>query len=361
MKGVCNLLQELKAIVLMVFVQIVYAAGNVLYKLAINDGMSITVATVYRLILASAFTIPIALIFDRKKRSKITWRVLFLGFLCGLFGGSLFLNLYFEGLALTSTTFMMAMLNLNPGITFIMVILFGFEKLNLGAAEGRAKVMGTIIGISGAMILTFVKGVEINIWCSKVNLIHPHKSQNGWHGDFSNKFLGVPCAIGSCCSFCLWYIIQAKLNEEYPSHLSSSALMSIMGTIQAVVFALCIERDWSQWKLGYNITLLTVAYSGIMNSGIVVIVIAWCIKMRGPLFASIFGPLQLLLVAVASYLMLNEKLYLGSLLGAALIVCGLYTVLWGKGKEIKKKTHLVSSETARESETVEVACYVHEI
>ncbi|KAK7363207.1 hypothetical protein VNO77_05339 [Canavalia gladiata] len=233
-------------------------------------------------------------------------------------------------------------------MTFVMAISFGFEKLNLGAADGKAKVIGTILGVGGAMILTFVKGIEINIGSAKINLMHPHQNQNGnvaSHVDFSNKLLGVLCAIGSCCSFSLWYIVQVKMNEEYPSPHSSSALMSTMGAIQSFVFALCIDRDWAKWKLGYNVRLLTVAYAGIVNSGITVIVIAWCIKMRGPLFASIFVPLQLLLVAIAAYLMLNEKLYLGSVLGAALIVCGLYSVLWGKGKEIEKKS----------DETVEVA------
>lgn len=51
------------------------------------------------------------------------------------------------------------------------------------------------------------------------------------------------------------------MSERYPSYYSGTALMSIMGTIQAVVFAICMERDWSQWKLGSNIRLLTVSYS----------------------------------------------------------------------------------------------------
>jgi hypothetical protein len=54
---------------------------------------------------------------------------------------------------------------------------------------------------------------------------------------------------------------QAKMSKEYPSHYSSTALMSTMGAIQATAFGLCVERDWSQWKLGWNIRLLAVAYS----------------------------------------------------------------------------------------------------
>jgi len=46
-------------------------------------------------------------------------------------------------------------------------------------------------------------------------------------------------------------------------------------------------------------------------SGLVVIAIAWCVKMRGPMFVSVFNPLMLLLVAVADSLMLGENLYVG--------------------------------------------------
>ena len=48
-----------------------------------------------------------------------------------------------------------------------------------------------------------------------------------------------------------------------------------------------------------------------MVSGVVIIVIAWCVRVRGPLYASVFNPLQLVLVAVAASLMLDENLYLG--------------------------------------------------
>lgn len=50
---------------------------------------------------------------------------------------------------------------------------------------------------------------------------------------------------------------------------------------------------------------------GIVASGIMVVIIAWCIKRRGPLFVSIFSPLQLVLVDIAAYFMLDEKLYVG--------------------------------------------------
>ncbi|WJX26268.1 hypothetical protein P8452_15214 [Trifolium repens] len=289
----------LKPALMMLMVQIAFASVNVLYKLAINNGMSVRVLTAYRLIFAAATTILLPLIFERKNRPKLTWRVVFMSFFCGLFGGSLFQNLYFESLALISATFASAVYNLIPAVTFILAVSFGFERLNIQTAAGKAKVVGTITGIGGAI----------------------------------------------CFCFALWLIIQAKMSKEYQGHYSSTALMSLMGAIQATVFALCVEKDWSQWRLGWSIRLLTSAYSGIVASGIMVIVIAWCVGMRGPLYASVFNPLMLVLVAIAGSLMLDENLYLGSVVGAVLIMVGLYMVLWGKSKEMKKVTHLkITSE-----------------
>lgn len=62
------------------------------------------------------------------------------------------------------------------------------------------------------------------------------------------------------CEYDVWSS-QAKLNEEYPCHHSCSALMCSMGAVQAIVIALCVDRDWMEWRLGYDIRLLTMAYS----------------------------------------------------------------------------------------------------
>lgn len=44
-----------------------------------------------------------------------------------------------------------------------------------------------------------------------------------------------------------------------------------------------------------------------------------------------------------------------SIIGAVLIVCGLYVVLWGKSKEMKKKSQLVAAQSPQdESNTVEI-------
>lgn len=48
-----------------------------------------------------------------------------------------------------------------------------------------------------------------------------------------------------------------------------------------------------------------------MGSGLMMVCSMCCVRMRGPLFVSIFNPLLLVLVAIAGSLLLNEKLHLG--------------------------------------------------
>lgn len=48
-----------------------------------------------------------------------------------------------------------------------------------------------------------------------------------------------------------------------------------------------------------------------MATGLSVTCIALCIRMRGPLFVSVFNPLMLVLVAIVGSLVLDEKLHLG--------------------------------------------------
>ncbi|XP_044462788.1 WAT1-related protein At1g25270-like [Mangifera indica] len=361
MGQIYDFIHGLKPAMMMVVVQVAFAGVNVLYKLAANQGMSLSVIVAYRFIFAAAFMIPLAFFVEMKSRPKLNWKILFQAFLCGLFGGSLAQNLYLESMALTSVTFISAMFNLIPAITFMLAVAFRLERLRIQTKAGKAKVLGTLLGISGAMLLTFYKGKEINIFSTNVNILHYDGNSHltSLHAEPHKRLIGFLLAIASCLSYASWLIIQTKMSEEYPCQYSSTALMCVMGAIQAIVFALCREKDWSQWKLGWDIKLLTVTYSGMVASGLMVTLLSWCVRMRGPLYATIFSPLLLVFVAFIGSLILDEKLHLGSILGATLIVCGLYSVLWGKGKEMKKATQLVPFKDFGESESVEVEVVIN--
>ncbi|KAF2321276.1 hypothetical protein GH714_038453 [Hevea brasiliensis] len=321
---ICKLVDGLKPVLVMALVQVAYAGVNVLYKLAVSDGMSLRIIVAYRYIFATAFMIPLAFYFEKDNRPKLTWTVLFQAFLCGLFGGSLSQNLYVESLALTSATFATAMFNLVPAVTFILAISFGLEKVGLKTLAGKAKVLGTVMGIGGAMLLTFYRGPEINVWKTHINLLKRYQSHESHLGSSShgNRALGSLLALGNCFSYASWLIIQAKMSARYPYPYSSTALMSLMASIQATIYAICMEKNWSAWKLGMVV------------AGLMVTLVIWCVRKRGPLFVSIFNPLML---------------HIRSSINSVWFICGIV----GKNMEMKKMAKLVPLRTFQEAEKSE--------
>ena len=72
---------------------------------------------------------------------------------------------------------------------------------------------------------------------------------------------------------------------------------------------------------------------GFIASGVAFAVQIWCIDHGGPVFVAVYQPVQTLVVAIMASITLGEKFYLGGIIGAALIITGLYLVLWGKSEE----------------------------
>ncbi|KAG8364093.1 hypothetical protein BUALT_Bualt19G0090800 [Buddleja alternifolia] len=310
----CNNLHGLKPTLIMILVQSIFSLVTIGYKLATNDGMSLQILVAYRFMFGAAFIVPVAFFVERNKRPKLTRKIVLYGFLCGL---------------------------------------FGLERLGWNTMAGKAKVFGTIIGIGGAMLLTFYNGPVLHLWNTNINLLeitatHHRQTQN--HQGGHNLVSGALLALASCVSYSLWFIVQAKAAEKYPCPYSITAMMTVWGSILSVLFALCTQRDWSRWILGWDIRLLTVFVAGVLGSGVMFTLIAWCVRMRGPLFVSSFNPLLLVMVAIAGSLFMKEKLHLGMVLGAILIVCGLYVVLWGKAKELRKVSQLMPENQEKQVE-----------
>ncbi|PIA27093.1 hypothetical protein AQUCO_08300056v1, partial [Aquilegia coerulea] len=318
--------------ILMVLVQTSFAGTNLLYKVAIEDGMDINIAVAYRFLLASGLLMILAFYKERTHMSNLTWNIVFKGFLCGLFGGTLFQLFYSASLNYTSTTIATAMGNLEPAFTFVLAIIFRMESVAIGSTGGKAKIVGTLLSVGGAMLLTFYKGIEI-----KTGSLHVVKL----HGDdihskpVHHHILGSLLAFASSIFYSGYLIVQARMSEQYPFHYTNAAMMCATTSIQTGFYALIRDRDWTHWKLGFNIRLLTVLFSGIFASGLSSTLISWCVQYKDPLYVAIFSPLMLLLVALGGTFLLNEKLYLGSILGGLMTVMGLYVVLWGKSKETK--------------------------
>jgi drug/metabolite transporter (DMT)-like permease len=273
--------------------------------------------------------------------------------------------------------------------------------VKLGKASGRAKLVGTLVGLGGAMLVTFYRGPEIGFMhrlARTAGLRDAGRlSGGGGHGTSSAaaRVVGSFLAITSCFSYAIWLSIQARVGEVFPCHYSIAALVCLFGAVQSALLALCFHRDMAHWRLGLNVRLYSSAYAvrgepielkavgsvcsfldcswlicvcllqGIVASGFAFPLMSWCLRERGPLYVAMFGPLIIVFVAVLSSVFLDETLHLGmyvreahalclhrlllsfaftllisrlcSALGAVLIVAGLYIVLWGKAREAQEK------------------------
>ncbi|KHN32156.1 WAT1-related protein [Glycine soja] len=87
--------------------------------------------------------------------------------------------------------------------------------------------------------------------------------------------------------------------------------------------------------IGWDMNLLAAAYAVIHFLSI------W------PVFVTAFNPLMMIIVAIMGAFILAEKIYLGGVIGAILIVMGLYSVLWGKHKENKEKEAEITIEVLK--------------
>ncbi|KAK3162219.1 hypothetical protein QOZ80_1BG0086960 [Eleusine coracana subsp. coracana] len=334
--GYGDFFEKAKPYIAMISLQFGYAGMNVITKVSLNHGMSHYVLVVYRHAFATISIAPFALILERKVRPKMTWSVFLQIFVLALLGPVIDQNFYYVGLKYTGPTFACAMSNILPAMTFVMAVIFRMEKVDLKKVRCQAKVAGTLVTVAGAMLMTLYKGPLMNLaWSSHVQ---PH-SQGAEAPvaaiDPSGKewFLGSLFVIIATLAWASLFILQTHTLKQYSAPLSLTTLICFVGTLQAIVVTFAMEHRPSVWTIGFDMNLLAAAYAGIVTSSIAYYVQGLVIQKTGPVFASAFSPLMMIIVAIMGSFILAERLYLGGVLGAVLIVMGLYSVLWGKHKE----------------------------
>ncbi|KAK9735749.1 hypothetical protein RND81_04G224800 [Saponaria officinalis] len=348
---------EILAILAMVIVQVGYAGMNISSKVAMNSGMPPLVLVAYRQFFATFALIPFAYFLERKTRPRITKKILFQIFLCSLFGASFNQIFYFIGLKSTTATISCALTNMLPAITFILAIPFGLEEVGIWTRGGQAKIGGTIVCIGGAMLLSFYHGQVINIsqpqfhWKYSGHTLDNNVGSHITH--HHNNLLGPLSILAANIFMAVYFILQAKMSENFQAPYTSSALLCFMASFQCGALAAFNNHNISDWSLTSRIRLVSSVYAGLIGSALTFCLMSWTIQRKGPLYVSVFSPLLLVIVALLSWFLQMEKLYVGTAIGSVLIVVGLYAVLWGKSKEMKNnKTHKMDSNCALDQECV---------
>ncbi|KAL8166094.1 hypothetical protein V2J09_007593 [Rumex salicifolius] len=293
----------------MLALQFGYAGFHVVSRFALNMGISKIVFPVYRNIIALLLLVPFAYFLEKKDRPPISFSFL---------------------------------------VQFFLLATIGIEKVRLNRKDGIAKVIGTVLCVAGASVITLYKGPTIYSPAP-----HLEQDQNAsFHlsslGDANGKnwTLGCIYLIGHCLSWSGWLVLQAPVLKKYPARLSVTSYTCFFGVIQFLIIAAFMERDMEAWRVHSGGELFSVFYAGIVASGIAFAVQIWCIQRGGPVFVAVYQPVQTLVVAIMASLALGEEFYLGGIFGAVLIIGGLYLVLWGKSEESKFAKATIPAELA---------------
>ncbi|KAL3638904.1 hypothetical protein CASFOL_016811 [Castilleja foliolosa] len=348
MKSCKMIIEKQMPLIAMIFTQFVYAAMFLLSKAAISSGMKPSIFVTYRQALATLALAPFAYFVDRKGSPPLKFRLLCKIFIVCTFGMNLSMNLHYVALNYISATFATAATNTIPALVFIVALSSRIESLAITEKQGWAKIIGSILGLSGAMVFTFYKG--------------PHLysgSNNEAHNSIARSYTkeewikGSLLLLAANLTWAIWLVMQAPILKEYPAKLRLTMLQSGLSCLVTAIYGAIMERDISSWKLDWNVNFLAVVYSGIVVSSITYTIQAWVVEKKGPVYTAIFSPLALILTAMFSAIIFHESLYWGSLLGAAMLVGGLYAFLWGKNKEAQFGAHQNLDDPSKEEARLE--------
>ncbi|ONI19456.1 hypothetical protein PRUPE_3G280700 [Prunus persica] len=253
---------------------------NTLFKAATLRGMSYHVFVVYSYSVAALFLLPAPFISNRSRvLPPLNFSIMSKVLLLGLIGSSSQIMGY-TGINFSSPTLASAISNLVPAFTFILAVIFRMESAALRSRSSQAKILGTIVSLAGAFVVTLYKGPP---------LVFPHQSPS-------------------------ISLHQPLLNPTTPTN-SNWVLGGLLLTAEYILVPL--------WYI----------VQGLFGSFLNNTVHTWALRLKGPVYVTMFKPLSMAIAVAMGVIFLGDTLHLGSLVGATIISIGFYTVLWGKAKE----------------------------
>ncbi|KAK9230977.1 hypothetical protein WN943_021208 [Citrus x changshan-huyou] len=294
----CMVPERAKLHLAMTIFQFGYAGNHVIMRTALNMGVSKLVFPLYRNIIAVIVLVPFAYFLEKKDRPTLTYSFLLQFFLLGL---------------------------------------VGIEQIHLTRKDGIAKVLGTLISVGGASVITLYKGPIVY---RPNSALDQSQSQMLLLGDTKEKnwTLGCICLIGHCLFWSSWIVLQSPVLKKYPARLSVVSYSCFFSLMQFSAIGAYFERDSAAWQFHSGWEIFCVFYSGLVASAMSFAVQIWVIDRGGPMFVSAYLPVQTMLVAIMATIALGEEFYLGGVIGASLIIAGLYLVVLGKDEESKYNT-----------------------
>ncbi|KAF8033822.1 hypothetical protein BT93_C0167 [Corymbia citriodora subsp. variegata] len=237
----------------MLGLQVTYGALALFARASLLQGLSPRVFVVYRQATATLFISPV----------DFLWRV------------AVSQTIYYEGMYLASSSTASATNNLVPAITFFMASALGMEKVNVRSLRSIAKILGTAVCVCGAIVMALLRGPKL------------------LNAEFHLLASSIFAPEGN-----VWWV---PMSASHPDHLSLSAWMCFISTIQCTVITFLLEQDPAAWKLHSRLGIAAILFA---------------------------------IITILAAIFLHEEIYTGSLAGGIGAVAGLYIVLWGKAEDL---------------------------
>ncbi|PWA89770.1 eamA domain, WAT1-related protein [Artemisia annua] len=288
-------------------------------KAAMNDGISSIVYIVYHAILGTLILLPFYIIH--------------------IFRICLPQVVGFLGLSYSSPTMASALSNLDPANTFLIAVIFRMEKIKIRSSSSRAKLLGTLIAVSGAMVFTFYQGPIIF-----QTILSPDSSNYLRLSQPSAWVFGGFVILIAKLIVSLWNVLQTATAREYLDQQTIVFFCCLFGMLQCMALSPFLEPNPSAWVVQSGIGMTAILY-GAVYSAIRNTALTWCLEKKGPVFVAMFAPVQIVFAVILGVTFLGDSLHLGSAIGATIVAAGFYTVMWGQVIEKNKlPVDLVASE-----------------
>ncbi|XP_020206870.1 WAT1-related protein At3g28050 isoform X1 [Cajanus cajan] len=335
-------MKEVGVVAVMLTAELLDVIVNTVSKAAMKKGMNDFVFVMYSNAFAACFLFLITLIFYRKRTlPPLSYNIVGLFFVVGLISCSNQMFKFF-GIGYSSPTLASALSDLIPAFTFILAIIFRMEKFVWKANSTVAKSIGTFVSISGALIMSLYKGQAVINSGPSLKLL-PKKLASSMEFDW---VFGAALLAAHSCFLSINYILLTRIVREYPAELvvvlTRIALVSILSVPAAVISV----KDLKDLRLGFNMELIAIGCSAIFVLSFRGVIHTWAMGKRGPVYVAMFKPLEIVFAVILGITFLGDNLYVGSVIGAAIVVIGFYAVIWGKSQEkVEEEGAVYSSES----------------
>ena len=233
-----------------------------------------------------------------------------------------------------------------PVWTFIVAAIARVEKLpNIRRFNGILKLLGVLLAIGGAFMLTFGKQKQ-------------HKSNKVEDRNESEAFLifGYLCILYNTLSMALLAVLQKKyIFNNVDSRWKSSpfnvvAWSYFFGFLSMALSSLYYCKQPEKFLSVNNSAIYVLIYAVFVTSALNYILITWIITKISATLVTAFWPLQVLFCVILANFTIGETLNILEICGGILTIFSLLAVVWSNYREEKERVVIVNKVYDEEKE-----------